>query len=368
MASPDDLLYRKSELVELSHAVEQFALAAPPGSPLAVIAMFQRESYFARAAHAYQEIAERGAVTLVGMVADATPMLPMGVRPALLAASDSLAREWSVTVLGPRGGATLVATDLERVDPTAPTLEHGRQFTGHWSFRRSDAYRETLRLRTQLRLPAATADDIDAVLRAVLDEPEPRHQDWLDVPLRFLAERMRATARERADATRALELAQEDGVERDPRTGVYTETYLRRWTAGLGAGTLPVGLVLVRVPGLTDLRTLGLRAELAAVQGVTGCVADLISDTDRIVRLGGEAHVGGSDDFLLVLPSWSDEGVRRLVDEVRVRLAALDQAYPFVALPAVTAHVVTRDRPLPLEQLMSAATAEERQLTGPRSG
>ena len=38
--------------------------------------------------------------------------------------------------------------------------------------------------------------------------------------------------------------------KRDPRTGLYTGAYLERWTRGLGAGTLPIGLVLLRVFGV----------------------------------------------------------------------------------------------------------------------
>ncbi len=36
-----ETLYGKRMLVEISHAIERFALAAEPGSPLVVIAMFQ---------------------------------------------------------------------------------------------------------------------------------------------------------------------------------------------------------------------------------------------------------------------------------------------------------------------------------------
>ena len=202
------------------------------------------------------------AVTVVGLAEDFPPELPPGVRHVLLDATDPLAREWSVTVLGPKGGATLVAVDQESLDPHARTIEEGRRFRGAWSFNRSDAYAQILRLRAQLRLARGTADRIDAVLRAVLDEPEPMRQDWWEVPLRFLGDRMDGLLRERAAAVAELEALREDEAERDPRTGLYTAAFLERWTRGLGAGTLPIGLVLLRVFGVAELRgQYGLRAE-----------------------------------------------------------------------------------------------------------
>jgi hypothetical protein len=44
MSSEDEKLFGKKALVEISHAIERFALAAEPGSPLVVIAMFQKLS------------------------------------------------------------------------------------------------------------------------------------------------------------------------------------------------------------------------------------------------------------------------------------------------------------------------------------
>jgi len=346
-----ETLYGKRMLVEISHTIERFALAADPGSPLVVIAMFQKLSYFAREVDVYRDIAARGAVTVVGLAEDFPPELPPGVRHALLGAADPLAREWSVTVLGPKGGATLVAVDQESLDPHARTIEEGRRFRGSWSFSRSDAYGEVLRLRSQLRLAPDTTDRIDAVLRAVLDEPEPMRQDWWEVPLTFLGDRMDGLLRERAAAAAELEALREDEAERDPRTGLYTGAYLERWTRGLGAGTLPIGLVLLRVFGVGELRgQYGLRAEMAALQGLRDGVSDLLHPTDRLVRIGPE-------DFLVVLPSWPNEQVLRLTDEVCARVSALDQVYPFVALPAVAAATVTRERPLPVARLVHEVAA-----------
>ena len=66
------------------------------------------------------------------------------------------------------------------------------------------------------------------MLRAVLDEPEPMRQDWWEVPLAFLGDRMNGLLRERAAAVAELEALREDAAERDPRTGLYTGAYLER--------------------------------------------------------------------------------------------------------------------------------------------
>jgi GGDEF domain-containing protein len=346
-------VFGKRVLVELSHAIEQFALAARPGDPLVVIAMFQRLSYFEREAAMYRDIAARGAVTIVGLAEDLPPRMPPGVRYCLFPPSDELSREWSVTVLGPRGGATLVATDLETVDPAAPTLEAGRQFEAAWSFRRAEAYGEVLRLRSRLPLPVEVVDELDEVLHAVLDEPEPVNQGWWDVPLRFLAGRTADAVREREEATGAL-AANHDDADRDPRTGFYNERYLERWTAGLGAGTLPIGLALLRISGLARVRArFGLRAEIDALAGVTGCLQELITEGDRLVRLS-------DDDFLAVLPSWSREDVLRLCSEACAGIGELDRVYPFVALPAAAAATVTRSRPLPIADLLDQVGREDK--------
>lgn len=354
--------FGKRMLVEISHAIERFALAAEPDEPLLVIAMFQRLSYFEREAGVYRDIAGRGAVTLVGLVEDFPPQLPKGVRHALLGESDPLAREWSVTVLGPHGGATLVAVDSETVDPAAHTLEEGRRFRGHWSFRRDDAYREALRLREHLPLSGDTRGRIDRVLQAVLAVPEPAEETWWDTPLRFLVDRLDDTVNERATVQARLDdtVAHLDEVaERDARTGLLTPAFLQRWTSGLGPG-LPIGLVLLRVPGLGELRSrYGLRAELAVMTGVSRTVQGLLTRSDRLVQLSRE-------DFLIVLPSWPAEHVHGLCDEVCARVGRLDQQFPFVPLPATGAAIVTREQPLPIDRLIAQVEGGSRvaQLTG----
>jgi GGDEF domain-containing protein len=336
-------VFGKRVLVEISHTIERFALAAPRDEPLIVVALFQKLSYFERETAVYRDIAGRGALTVVGLTEDFPPHLPTGVRHALIGANDPLAREWSVTVLGPRGGATLVALDLETLDAGARTLEEGRLFRGHWSFRREHAYHEVLRLRSQLSLPPHVVQHVDDHLRHVLAEPEPHDQEWREAPLRFATDRIDQVLRERT----ALATAQEDARERDPRSGLYNDRFLKRWTAGLGAGTLPIGLAVLRVSGIADVRQrYGLRAELAVSQNVARILQQDLADTERAVRLTAE-------DFLVVLPARPAAEVRAFCDDTCDRLGRqLDQSYPFVNLPATAVATVTRSRPLPVDRLL----------------
>ena len=81
--------------------------------------------------------------------------------------------------------------------------------------------------------------------------------------------------------------------------------------------------------GIAEVRAdYGLRAELAALHGVSECVQDLLTSVDRVVRIGRE-------DFLVVLPSWSPEKVMWFCEEVCERVARLEDTYPFIALPGV---------------------------------
>lgn len=353
----------KRILVELSHAIEQFALAAEPDAPLVVIALFQKLSYFQRETSVYGEIAGRATVTVVGLTEDFPPTLPAGVRHALFDPQDPLAREWSVTVLGPSGGATLVAIDLESVEGDAPTLESGRQFRGHWSFRREDAYREVLRLRSQMRLPPSTVAEIDAVLRTVVGTVEQPRQEWWDVPVRFLVDRMEGSIRGRDRARAELEVVAQGSSQRDPRTGLLTTAYLERWTRGLGEGTLPVGLLVLRLLDVDLVRAkYGMRVELTTLQTVARALRDLTVEADRVIQLD-------RGDFLVVVPGQRLDVVLDLGRRAAERVARMDEGYPFIALNAVTAATVTRGRPLPVGALLEevahkAGAGEVRRIAG----
>jgi DICT domain-containing protein len=341
--------FRKPLLIELSHTIEQFAVSVDPDTPTVVIALFQKLAYFRREAEMYRRMAERGVVTVVGLAEETAPELPPGVRHVLVPAADDLEREWSVTVLSPEAGATLVAADLETLEPDAPTLEQGRTFRAGWSFRRQEAFSQVHRLRAKLRLDPATLADVDAVLDTVTLTPEPVFEEAWDRSLVFLSERLDHAVRARAAAVGRLD-ALEDSHERDPHTGVLGPASLDRWLAGSASGTMPVGLVLLRVPGLVALRArYGRRGELAVLKGLATGMAELVGPGDRVVALG-------SEEFLLVLPSATEDDVLRQCRAAGRCADGIAGVYPFVALPSLVAGTVTRVRPLPLERLREHAT------------
>ncbi len=343
--------FGKPLLVELSRGVERFALADGVGGPSVVIAMFQELSYFRSAAEVYRRIAASGAVTVVGFRAGA-PQLPDGVRHVVLD-DDDLLREWSVTVLGPRGGASLVAADLQTLEPGARTLEEGRTFRAGWSFRRDEALRQVLRLRAKLPWDPSAAADVDAVVRAVAAAPEPAHQAPWEESLRFLADRLHTAINERA-ALAARLAAVPDPARRDPHTGFETTTSLEHWIAGSTGATLPIGLVLVQLVGLSDLRRQhGRRAELAALTTAGATLRDLTGDGDRLV-------VSGPEELLVVRPSAEADDVLRLCNALSRLTSRLEAAYPFVPLPVRVAGTVTRSRPLPVVRIRQHAAPGHR--------
>ncbi|MET0188246.1 MAG: DICT sensory domain-containing protein [Pseudonocardia sediminis] len=339
----------KPLLIAASHAIEEFALATARDAPMAVVALFQRLSYFEREAHLYARIAQVADVTLVGLVGDVPPRLPPGVSHVVLGENEPLAREWSVTVLTPRSGATLVARDLEQVDGAARSLERGRLFSGWWSFRRGDAYGELMRLRTTMG-PRLTTDQnggLDEVLARVVSVPGTESDTRHDAATTLLLNRL-SEERRRADhtANKLDEVA--PGAERDPRSGLPTRAFLERWTDRSATGTLPVGLVLLRVHELAATRhRFGFRAELAVMQSIARILRQRTGPADRAVRVGRE-------EFLLVLPSRDIELLADEAARVQATISALSGAYPFVPTPATAVITRTRARPLPVGELWAA--------------
>ena len=169
------------------------------------------------------------------------------------------------------------------------------------------------------------------MLTTVLRTPEPPSSRGGTGRWRFPADRIESGVRERAAVQARLDHTVAhlgDVGERDARTGLFTPAFVRRWTAGLGPG-LPVGLVLLRVPGLgTGRSRYGLRAEQTAVTGVARAVTGLLTRSDRVVQIAPE-------DLLLVLPSWPAGHGQVLRDELCGRIGRLAQQYPFVPLPVV---------------------------------
>ncbi|MBO4210782.1 histidine kinase [Micromonospora echinofusca] len=337
-------------LVGISHAMERAALATAEDGPLAVLALFQRMPYFERERECYSRLARRAAVTVVGLVAETAPALPAGAWPVLLAADEDLAREWTVVVLTPRFGATLVAHDLAQVE-AAGTLESGRLFDGWWSFRRDDALHEAVRLRDQLtdRLPATALTALDVVLTRVRELPSTPGESRGDDAFRLLAGSL-----ERAYRTNDLlrrQVAAATAATTGTEPGLTGEPAVRRWSGAGGttaSGVLPVALVGVRVvePGGTPERW-GRRGAAREAQAVLGAVTGVLRPQDRAVRLSEQ-------DFLLVLPALTGPEAVGLAYRVRDRLGGLVSSFPFVAYTAHCAVTVTRKRPLPMEDVRHA--------------
>jgi hypothetical protein len=341
--------FGKPLLVELSRAVERFALATDAGGAAVVVAMFQEAAYFRSGAEVYRAIAATGAVTVVGFVGDAPP-LPPGVRHVLLSDGDDLVKEWSVTVLWPYGGATPVAADLQTLEPGALTAEEGRTFRAGWSFRREEARRQVLRLRATLPLGAATAADVDAVVRAVAATPEPVHQRrgtrrCGSSPTACTSPS--ATARRSPHGstrppTRPSATRRPASTPRPPCTagsrGRAPRRSAWRWCSWSGSPTCA---------------QYGRRAELAVLATAGAALGDLIGEGHRVVAQGPE-------ELLVVLPGATPDDVLRLCNEVAGLTSRLGTTYPFVALPVKVAGTVTRAQPLPVARLQQQVTAGHR--------
>ena len=340
---PPSRTVTKPSLVAITRAVEEFTLATPDDPPFVVVALFQRRPYFTRSADVYARLGRAAGTTVAGFAGGPPLSLPDGVVHAALGDHEPLAREWSVTALGPRCGATLVARDLERVDGSARSLERGRTFSARWSFRRTAAVAELRRLRAGLgsRLPEC------AELDRALDEDEGPGSGTdrrTDAAMTVVLERLAALQRRADHARNDLDDAL-PGAERDPQSGLPTRAFLDRWTAGSVSGTVPVGLALFRVHELSLLRgRYGVAAERAALTSIARVLRRHVVDADRVVRVGLE-------EFLLVLPGCGTEQLARGTERARAEIGALSGAHPFVPTPASAVITWTRRRPLPLGPL-----------------
>lgn len=328
----------KRALVTASHAVERAALAEGAGADTVVFALFQRLPYFEREREVYARIARQAAVTVVGMVDAGRPDLPHGVTPVLLRPDESLAREWSVAVLSPTFGASVVAQDLDDVDPRATSVEAARLFRGRWGLRRDEAYAEVVRLRDALgdRLPPSVRRTVGEVLASV-DAPAA-----VDVESRAEAALRHVAARLEEVGARAA--VPPSGPAVDPQTGLDTLAGITAWL-GDATDTVPLGLVLVTVDDLTAVeRRHGDRVRMHTEQNIADLLRDGLRPLDRAVRLG-------PGEFLVVQPAVTAGELTDRSLRLERRLAALHATYPFVDLHPRTTTMLTRRRPLPLQSL-----------------
>ncbi|MET0132922.1 MAG: DICT sensory domain-containing protein [Kibdelosporangium sp.] len=339
-------LLTKRSLVIASHAIEQAALAETSTESAVVLAMFQRLPYFEREHGVYAKIAARALVTIVGMVDTSRPDLPHGITPILLRSDEALAREWSVVVLSSRFGASVVAQDLEDVNPDAVSLESSRLFHGRWGLRRDEAYAETVRMRDLLgdRLPPAVRRQIDQILASAEEPPAVEVEQRAEAVVRGLVARLQ---RQRDEAARIAEADEQGrGHDRDPDTGLHTSAAITPWL-GASADTVALGLVLLRISALQNVgERYGIRAGIHTGQNIADLIKSELRPVDRAVRLS-------ATDFLLIKPAVSQEMLATTAGRVVERINELRFTYPFVETHCTSTRLLTRRRPLPLAAMRS---------------
>ncbi|MET9260124.1 DICT sensory domain-containing protein [Amycolatopsis sp. NPDC004079] len=327
-------LLSKRTLVIASHAVEQAALAEQVGEQVVVFALFQRLPYFEREREVYAKIAGRAAVTVVGMVDSGRPDLPHGVIPVLLHPEESLAREWSVAVLSPTFGASVIAEDLDEIDPHAQSIEGARRFRGRWGWRRDEAYAEIVRLRDAFgdRLPPTARRKVADLLDQVVEPANSAVESRTEATVRHLCARLE----------KRRPAAREPAV--DPSTGLASLSALDGWL-GEATDTVSFGLLLLAVDDLTWVeRRYGSRVRMHTEQNIADLIREDLRPLDRAVRLS-------ENEFLTILPAAAEEDLAARSRLFAQRLGALYTTYPFVDLHPKTTTMLTRSRPLPLGAL-----------------
>jgi Sensory domain in DIguanylate Cyclases and Two-component system len=338
--------------VGVSHALEQAALALAEDGPMLVIALFQRLPYFEREREAYERIAERAMVTVVGMAADRPPQPPVGPYVVLVADDEPLAREWTLVVLTPRFGAVLVAHDREQVSAAERTLEAARLFDAWWSMRRDDALREALRLRDVFgdRLPPAAGEALADIVARVRDVPSAAGESRAAAVVSRLIEQS-----ERVADRLSQSLRQADASSKEP--AVTGDDEIRRWTGAGGvtaSGTLPLALLAVRVPASRQLpQHTGRRTGALRNEGLIAVLSAMLNDTGRLARLG-------DDDFLLMMPAVSFGDAVKAAHRLHTDLASASAHNPFLPATAHAVVMVTKQRPLPTQRLQEALVWAER--------
>lgn len=98
---------RRSTLAAMSHAIEDEFLAR--GAHGLVIGAFQREAFYRRVAHRYEQIAPRSDATVVFADFPEVEQLPGRPTQIPIAPTDALGNEWAVVVDAPGYAACLLA-------------------------------------------------------------------------------------------------------------------------------------------------------------------------------------------------------------------------------------------------------------------
>lgn len=125
-------MYFKSSLTALSHAMEDLVLTEED-SPL-VIANFQQERFYRQEIRRYKQIAQKTDQVYVLAAPEAESGFAVDDHPYAtipLDASDSLALEWHLVIVGSSYTACLVCR--EQLTNALP-MDQARRFEGVWTF------------------------------------------------------------------------------------------------------------------------------------------------------------------------------------------------------------------------------------------
>ena len=98
---------RRSTLAAMSHAIEDELLAR--GTRGIIVGAFQREPFYARVSHRYEQIAMRNEATIVFADFSEVSAEPGHPTQVPIAATDALGNEWAVVVDAPGYSACLLA-------------------------------------------------------------------------------------------------------------------------------------------------------------------------------------------------------------------------------------------------------------------
>ena len=349
----------KRLLVSLSHTIEKAVMSGPIEQPTVVVALFQKLAFFDREREVYERMAAAGIHVIIGFVRGEQHEAPAGAHVVLLAEDEPLADEWTVVAVGPHAGAFLVATDQHRFDPRERQPEASRVFAGRWGYSRAQANTELARLHFALgnRLDRELSDMIGALLaQAMPSGGDPAAsagttgETWATTSLYYLIDKLQTTRTGSRELREQLADAQRSSAARaaatvDPRSGLANPDFLRRWSAPAGSTTLPIGLAMFDVPELGSVRLReDERAAYHAAHQVAAALTQPLGPVDAAVRLSER-------EFLVVIPGSTMRHLAGVCDEIGRQLELMSKGYPDVSLRARVAAIVTRGRPLPLNDL-----------------
>lgn len=328
----------KRTLAALSFAIERVALGVGPDSVL--IALFQRDAYFASMAATYAKLADLGSTVVVFFAGDEAT--PPGVTRVLLDEGDPRADEWSVILLGPNVGAYLIGTDLAELDVDGRTLEARRRFESSWGFDRCGAVGHARRVLATSRdqMPVDVVARIDKAIAAAEELPHNAAESALGFAALSLASSLDDTSMRLDDARARLDQETQHAT-RDPLTGLTNREGLERWLGGtaMNGVSMPVtGVVMIDLDGFKAVNdTYGHDVGDQVLQAVAKALVDCTRPGDIVTRWGG-------DEFVVLCPGAEGE---QLTQVARRMVAAVSDVAVGGARVGASAGIQTcRHRPL----------------------